>query len=218
MEWSAAVDAYCERTGPEYWSEPLNAVTNLAFVLAALLMWQGVRTLPLGRAMCVLLAVIGIGSWLFHTHATRWAGMADVVPILLFILLYVFAASRDFIGLPTLWAGAAVLAFFPYAAATVPLFGMIPGLGSSAGYAPVPVLILGYALMLRRSAPATARGLAIGAAILTVSLTFRTLDGPICDRVPIGTHFLWHILNATMLGWMIAVYRRHMLAGDTMRR
>jgi hypothetical protein len=27
-----------------------------------------------------------------------------------------------------------------------------------------------------------------------------------------GTHFLWHILNGLMLGWMIEVYRRHMLA------
>jgi hypothetical protein len=28
----------------------------------------------------------------------------------------------------------------------------------------------------------------------------------------LGTHFLWHILNALMLGWMIEVYRRHRLA------
>jgi hypothetical protein len=24
-----------------------------------------------------------------------------------------------------------------------------------------------------------------------------------------GTHFLWHLLNALMLGWMIMVYVRH---------
>ncbi len=55
--------------------------------------------------------------------------------------------------------------------------------------------------------------MAIGAGLLIVSLTFRTLDGPLCDSLPVGTHFLWHLLNATMLGWMIAVYRSHMLAG-----
>jgi hypothetical protein len=66
--------------------------------------------------------------------------------------------------------------------------------------------------MLSRRAPSTARGLAVGAGILTVSLTFRTLDQPLCAVWPKGTHFLWHILNATMLGWMIETYRRHMLA------
>ena len=29
------IDAYCERTSAAYWAEPVNAVTNLAFLLAA---------------------------------------------------------------------------------------------------------------------------------------------------------------------------------------
>ena len=28
------IDAYCERTDPSYWSEPVNAVTNAAFLIA----------------------------------------------------------------------------------------------------------------------------------------------------------------------------------------
>ncbi len=74
----------------------------------------------------------------------------------------------------------------------------------------MPLLILIYAALVRARAPDTARGLALGAGILIVSLTFRTLDRPLCDALPLGTHFLWHIVNATMLGWMIEVYRRHM--------
>jgi hypothetical protein len=35
---------------------------------------------------------------------------------------------------------------------------------------------------------------------------------------PLGTHFGWHLLNAVMLGWMIEVYRRHMLAPPLPRR
>jgi len=88
---------------------------------------------------------------------------------------------------------------------------MVPGLGSSASYAPVPLLIAVYALLLRHRCPDTARGLAIGAGILVVSLTFRTLDRPLCDAFPLGTHPMWHILNAVMLGWMIEVGRRHRL-------
>lgn len=213
MNWFAAVDAYCERTGPEYWSEPVNALTNLAFLLAAILMWPGSKGLPLARALTAILALVGIGSWLFHTHAQAWAGLADVSPILAFILLYTFAAARDFLRLSPAGSLMAALAFFPYAAATVPLFALVPGLGSSAGYAPVPLLILIFAALLRRTAPATARGLALGAGLLTLSLAFRTLDAPLCGRFPLGTHFLWHLLNAAMLAHMIAVYRRHRLAG-----
>jgi hypothetical protein len=50
--------------------------------------------------------------------------------------------------------------------------------------------------------------MALGAVLLLVSLAFRTLDEPMCGRVPLGTHFMWHLLNAVMLGWMIEVYRR----------
>jgi len=216
--WLAPVDAYCERTGPDYWAEPVNALTNLAFVIAALVVWPRVRGMPTGQVMAVTLGAIGAGSWLFHTHANRLTGLMDVLPILAFILIYVFAASRDFLGLRPWVAGAVTVGFIPYAALTVPLFALIPGLGSSAGYAPVPVLILIYAGLLRRSAPKTARGMAIGAGILIASLTFRTLDQPLCDAVPLGTHFMWHVLNGIMLGWMIEVWRRHRLAPRDLRR
>ena len=209
MAWLDAVDGYCERLTPGYWAEPVNAVTNIAFVAAAALVWRRTAGVPLARAMALLLAAIGVGSYLFHTHANRVTGLMDVIPILVFILLYIFAASRDFLGLTPWQAGIATAAFLPYAAATVPLWSMIPGLGSSAGYAPVPVLILAYAWLLRRRAPRTARGLAAGAGLLGLSLLFRTLDGPLCAVWPLGTHFLWHLLNAVMLGWMINVYVRH---------
>ena len=33
--WFEPVDLYCERTDPGYWSEPLNALSNASFILAA---------------------------------------------------------------------------------------------------------------------------------------------------------------------------------------
>lgn len=213
MDWLAPVDNYCERTGPDYWSEPVNALTNAAFLVAALVMARRLRgqDLPLGWAMVAVLAAIGVGSFLFHTHANRLTGLMDVLPILGFILLYIFAATRDFLGARPWVAGLAVLGFFPFAAALVPAFARIPGIAASAGYAPIPVLILVYALALRRRAPETARGMALGAGLLVGSLVFRSLDRAVCDAFPLGTHFLWHLLNALMLGWMIEVYRRHNL-------
>ena len=154
---------------------------------------------------------IGVGSFLWHTLATRWAGLADVLPILVFILIYIFAATRDFIGLRWWFALLAVVLFFPYAFLVAGGLGaVVPGIGANGAYLSVALLILTYSAFLARRAPDTARGLAIGAGILAVSLSFRALDRPVCDLLPIGTHFLWHILNGIMLGWMIEVYRRHM--------
>ncbi len=95
----------------------------------------------------------------------------------------------------------------------VPLFQLFPGLGGSAAYAPVPLLILIYAILLRGRDPILAKGLAIGALILILSITFRALDLPVCGHWPLGTHFMWHILNAIMLGWMIEVYRAALIRG-----
>ena len=54
------IDAYCERLSAAYWAEPVNAVTNLAFLLAAWVMWRRTEGLPLGRAMSAVLAAIGV--------------------------------------------------------------------------------------------------------------------------------------------------------------
>jgi hypothetical protein len=215
MDWTQRIDGYCERTDPSYWAEPLNAVTNAAFLIAALVMYLRLRGhgLPLGMALVAILGAIGVGSYLFHTHATAWSAVADVVPIALFILLYLFIANLHYWRWPLWGAILGTLAFFPYAALTVPLFQSLPFFEISAGYWPVPILIAAYAILLRGRAPETAKGLAIGAAILTLSLVMRSLDEPLCDAIPMGTHLWWHVLNAIMLGWMIEVYRRHMVAG-----
>lgn len=221
MDWLAPVDGYCERLAPGYWAEPVNALTNLAFVIAALVMAQRMGLAP-GRAaqlapaakasargLVGMLAAIGIGSWLFHTHANRLTGVMDVLPILGFILGYLYLAARDFLALGRGVAGAVAAGFIPFAAVLAPLIAQVPGLRAAAGYAPVVVLIAAFALVLRARAPATARGLAIGAGLLSLSLVARSLDAPLCDVWPMGTHFLWHLINALMLGWMIEVWWRH---------
>lgn len=209
------VDGYCERLGPGLWAEPLNAATNLGFVLAALVMWQRSRGQSLPLILSALLALIGIGSALLHTFAQVWAGLADVVPIGLFILTYLFAANRHYWHLPPIPALCLTAAFVPYAGATVPLFGLLPGLGASAAYAPVPCLILLYAYLLRHRLPKVAKGLALSAALLTASLMARSLDLPLCPVNPAGSHFLWHSLNALMLAVMIETLIRHLNANPS---
>jgi hypothetical protein len=211
VDWFRAVNSYCERTDGSYWSEPLNAVTNASFLVAAAVCWRlagraGDRP---AQVLSLILATIGVGSYLFHTHAQVWALFADLLPIQVFILVYLGIATVRFFGVPW-WGGVlAAAAFVPASAGLARLVSAAFGsMNGSAGYVPVPILILAYAALLYRRAPETALGLAIGAAILAVSLFFRTIDAGVCAAIPVGTHFLWHILNGLMLGWMIAVLIR----------
>lgn len=207
MDWTAQVDGYCERVDFTFWAEPINAVTNAAFIIAAVLIAP--RAVGIGRLLTLLLFLIGVGSFLFHTFATRWAGMADTLPILLFILVYLFAVHRDLIGLRWHWALLATAGFFPFAAVVVPLLMQVPFFEVSAPYWTVPILLIVYGAIM---GGATRRGFWIGAGILALSLTFRSVDETLCDTIPFGTHFLWHILNAVMLAWMIDVHARLSLA------
>jgi len=43
------------------------------------------------------------------------------------------------------------------------------------------------------------RGILAAAAIFAVSLSFRTVDRMLCGAFPLGTHFVWHLLNAVVL-------------------
>ena len=208
------VDAYCERTDLTYWSEPVNALTNLAFIVAALVMWGRVRGqgMALAEALCAILFAIGVGSFLFHTHATLWGALADVIPIGLYILTYLYGVHFTFCGMSRRAAIGATALFIPYAAALTPLLERLPFFHVSNFYWTVPILIFAYAFGLRRRYPDTARGMALGGALLCLSISLRSVDETFCAAFPLGTHFLWHILNGIMLGWMIEVYRRHRLA------
>mgnify|MGYP001058902436 CR=1 FL=1 len=217
MDWLQQFDGYCERTDLTYWSEPVNAVTNLAFIIAALFFWRRSAGFPLARTLTVILFAIGVGSYLFHTHATAWALLLDVVPIAAFILVYLFAVNRDVVGMNGWFAFSATCLFVPYAAAVVWLTARLPFFNISGFYWTVPLLLCIYAVPLRHRR-GIATGFLIGAAILTLSISLRSIDEILCDTIPLGTHFLWHILNGVMLGWMIHVYIRHMLATAPMQR
>lgn len=213
MDWTRSVDAYCERLDPGFWAEPVNALTNAAFLIAAVASWLAWRadqrrkvpsTRPGDRAvpaLILILFLIGIGSFLFHTVATRWSALADVVPIAVFIHFYFFLAMRRIlcIGLVTSVLLTIVFLFAGYGLA--PLLSGVAG--SSAGYVPAAIAILAVAAVARWLNRSAAGPLALVGAIFMISLAFRTADIPFCPSFPLGTHFVWHCLNAVVLYLLI---------------
>ena len=215
MDLTAPIDIYCERLDPGLWAEPLNALSNLAFLAGAL--WAGLRlrgqpfVIPWALVAC--LTAIGIGSGLFHTFATGWALLSDVIPILAFVLVTLFGTARTLLGWSLRSSLLAVALFFPYAMIGGWLAGQIPVLAISASYWPIAALIFAATAYLWRSHPVFARGLGLAGLLLLASLTARSLDMALCPDLPHGTHFLWHLLNGTLLALVIDAFRRQMLAG-----
>ena len=73
------------------------------------------------------------------------------------------------------------------------------GLGGASGYLPALVGLLVLGLCRLKGDPEVARSLLLTALIFAISLTFRSVDEAFCSQNPLGTHWLWHCLNALTL-------------------
>lgn len=236
MELSGKINAYCERgMDPSFWAEPVNAITNVSFVLLAALAWRelgrrpdredkSLRYLLIANVFC-----IGAGSFVFHTFATRWASIADIAPIGVFMVGFLAFALHRFVRMPPLaiplvaaafifltvkamklqcWRGAVGFAL------QAPAFENTACLNGSIAYMPAlatMVLIGGW--MAIRNHPAASYVLA-ASVVFMLSITFRTVDPIWCDQVwflgeRLGTHFLWHIFNGVTLYLLLLAAVRH---------
>ena len=84
----------------------------------------------------------------------------------------------------------------------------LPSLNGSQGYFPALILLASYGLFLGRRSHGAATALIAAAALFSLSLTFRSLDAAACGLIPIGTHFMWHLLNGLLLGVLLFAFVR----------
>lgn len=205
--WFTPIDSYCERLGVGFWAEPLNAVSNAAFIAAALYalaLWRraGARDWP-ALWLITVTFVVGTGSFLFHTFANRWSLLADVLPIAVFIYSYFLLAMRRYLGLGPFVAVGVTALFMAFNMSFDRLwFGAFPGqtLNGSVGYVPAALALLAVgSVCLISGGKEAGRALLAAACVFILSLLFRSIDHAMCATIPAGTHFLWHGLNALVL-------------------
>lgn len=205
MDWTAPIDIYCERVGTEYWAEPLNAISNGAFILASiyvLAIWraESPRDRP-ALFFAVMIGIIGVGSFLFHTFANQWSVIADVAPIMVMIYGFFALVLNRYVGLGAIGTILSLVVFFALTYGINTL--LTPSLGGSAGYVPALLALVAIGLYLTILGDTFGRTLLTAAAIFFLSLTIRTLDMPVCNALPIGIHYFWHILNAITLAVLV---------------
>ncbi len=210
--WSIPIDLYCERLEPSFWAEPVNALSNLAFLIAALAAFRLWRRDGNGDlailALIVVVVAVGLGSFAFHTMATRGAMLLDVIPIGIFIYGYFLLALRRFLALS--WPVALGL-LAGFVALSNGFASLVPReiLNGSLGYLPALAALIGIGWLARSRA--VGRALLVAGGVFTVSLVLRIVDPDVCGAFPLGTHFLWHNLNAVVLYAVLrgAIGERH---------
>lgn len=202
------IDSYCERVAPGLLGEPLNAVTNVAFMIAAVWLWQLARRHGRDRSwmlrtLLILLFATGVCSLIFHTFANVIGVTLDTLALTLCLLAAILFSARVWLHqrwwLATLWPVGMIVAAF--------VLGSVVPVEGAAYLGPFVTGGLLAVLLLRRGHPA-GRDIAIAIACFVPSFFFRTLDAPVCEAFPSGTHFLWHILNACVLGFAIRPFAR----------
>jgi hypothetical protein len=194
------VDVYCERVGAGFWAEPLNAITNLAILGAAVAVWLIARRTPLAvRLLAVPVAFVALAGLLFHTTAASWAAEVDTGSITLFLTYYVVLFTHLFLVVPWRVAWLAGPVFLLFTA----LVSAVVGYGGAGIFISTLLTLAFLAYSLARSPyrelRAHSRPFALATGVFLVSLALRTMDSPLCDSLPTGTHFLWHLLNAVAL-------------------
>jgi len=185
---------YCERL--TIGIEPFNSASNLIFIicgaLCVTLMLRDWTKLQLAFrfllcAMNALIVFIGIGSAAFHTHPTHTTLAFDLIPIALYILLVLGAVlvigfkrgKASVAGIVLVWCCTTAIA------STKPDF-----LAGGLIYIPTLTLIL---LMAVFSSHQHQRKLVAIFAFFGVGLLLRSIDLTLCNTLPIGTHWLWHV-------------------------
>lgn len=225
----ANLHRYCERAGdPSFWGEPLNAISNAAFVIAGLIALYVIWRRPKGErgvmpaVLALIVIAIGIGSFLFHTYAEVWAIYADTIPIGVFMLAYLAYALRQYAGWNWFLVAASVATFLwsrRWASSLQCRSGLFtnsggPCLNGSMQYSPALIALLLVGVLLAALRHPAWKYMLAAAAIFALSMTMRIIDLETCNHIDIagyhtGTHFLWHTFNGLMLFVLLISAIRH---------
>ena len=205
------IDQYCERIGIGLLAEPLNLFSNLAFVIVAYISWRAFKKLDLNdkvlkkdmKYLTRLVALVGFGSGLFHSFANAWSMVMDVVPIIAFLLLYLYlylnrivslSVKGSFIGLFGFLLLSLVIALMPF----------LPDLNGSEFYLGTLVTLL--AITFREKDYLRLHYL-LATLCFVLALTARVVDESICQATAgVGSHFLWHAFNSVLIFYVLRAY------------
>lgn len=196
----SGMSTYCENGIGLFSSQPLNTISNIAILISAYFSYQLIRTHHIKKISIAVLpliaAILGVGSILWHGAPNLITSFADTLPLSIFLLISFFFLLDKI--LPN--RGLAPVILLAFMLIEVPfMFGILPSFN---GFIPYLIaLIFGLFIFfgLARKYNDVTLQMASIIPLFVTAFFFRTIDLTICSAFPIGTHFIWHILNAVVL-------------------
>lgn len=191
---------YCERgNSTALLSEPINAFTNLLFIILGMrafswLKKEGITDKSL-LILPYLLSTIGVGSFLYHTARSTTTLLLDAIPIYIFIAYSLFLAFlsltgkkiQSFIIVVTFIVTQVVLSVY------VPKEFMN---GSIRHIITILFLLLVGIALYKKFGRSVVKKLGWVIGFYALAIFFRSIDATVCNYLPFGTHFLWHVFAA----------------------
>lgn len=195
----------CERHGLGWMAEPLNVLSSFAFIAVAISIYRYYKKEEdLERkwiwdihALTVLCFIIGVNSVIFHAFPTPTTELMDTLAIVFFIIIYFWSVLFRIGRCNLFQATICFIAFVGFSHIFVHQFPR--ALNDSIGYLSSMIALIVIAVHLHLKARPSSQHFMLAAIVGVCSLFCRAIDKEICSMLPIGSHFLWHTLNATLL-------------------
>lgn len=207
----------CEPLAEGFLTEPVSAVTSLAFVLAGLLIValgrrgghadaseEGSHRTLLGYA--ALVAAVGVGSVVQHGPDPSWSDLAHDVPLVAVLFFVAADAVADLLGRPRRW--------WWWVVPTVLLLPVVLGAprAGDLAQAGVAAVTIGLTLLRARVRPELRPRVAWAVGLLAVGGAIGTLSragGPLCVPESLWQgHAAWHVLASAALVVLAPVVTR----------
>jgi hypothetical protein len=207
---NTSIDIYCERVSSDLFAEPINFLSNIAFIIAFYILLRRLKDVSFGdkalknysTILTYIILCIGFGSFLFHAFGNLWSAFADTFPIMIFILFYLYIAVRFYLKQNNFVAATALIIFL-----SLNVFLGYAGIEEISSYlTALFAMLLISVISLLRDEIEISRGLFISSIIFIISLTLRQLDNIACSYISLGTHWIWHILNAILLYTLVLLF------------
>ena len=193
------VGFYCGRFGPGFLGEPLNQLSNLAFIAGAAFAWSVWRRdasrSPWEGFLFLSAASIGIGSLVFHAEPTPATLLGDLVPIQIFGLAFGAYVLIRYLSL-TVLASVAVVACFVLLRQSWIAVAPRGALGGGITHVPTFLALAAFGLLLRRRGNSVSTYVTAALVSYACALLVRSWDLHLCQSFPLGVHWLWHLLTA----------------------
>ncbi len=194
---------YCERISGDFFGEPFNAITNIFFIVSAILI------LKLYHDYISFFSIffIGVSSFAFHTYPNGLTGLLDVIAIVVFMLIFIIRIYKKLLGFKLIYS-MFIAILFVLVCFTSGLVLEDTILGTSSFYFPIILHLLFLIIYFNKNKFSfdNLKYLYCSTLLFSSSITLRIIDKKICSIFPTGTHFLWHIFNAIFLYYLIKFF------------